>query len=162
MSTAPVDSGALTTFVYEEARLIDEKRFEQWYELFTDDAYYWMPLTRNQPDGANHTSLFYEDKLLLKVRIERLRSPRSFSQHQPSFCQHVLQAPALESTGPDGNSWTMRTPFMYMESQLDTQLVLAGVSRLHLVRLDGRLRISLKKVELVNCDAALPSIQLFP
>jgi len=56
----------------------------------------------------------------------------------------------------------MRTPFMYLESQLDTQLMLAGVSRLHLARLDGRLRIRLKKVELVNCDAALPSIQLFP
>jgi hypothetical protein len=40
--------------------------------------------------------------------------------------------------------------------------VLAGISRLHLVQLDGRLRIRLKKVELLNCDAALPSIQLFP
>jgi 3-phenylpropionate/cinnamic acid dioxygenase small subunit len=162
VSAIGVDQAALTSFVYEEARLIDEKRFEEWYELFTEDAYYWMPLTRNQPDGENYTSLFYEDKLLLRVRIERLRSPRSFSQHQPSFCQHVLQAPILEIVGADGASWTMRTPFMYLESQLDTQLVLAGVSRLHLVRLDGRLRIKLKKVELVNCDAALPTIQLFP
>ena len=63
---------------------------------------------------------------------------RSFSQHQPSFCQHVLQAPILEATATDGASWTMRTPFLYMESQLDTQLVLAGVSRLHLVRRDGQ------------------------
>ena len=43
-----------------------------------------------------------------------------------------------------------------------TVQVLAGVCRLHLVQLDGRLRIRLKKVELLNCDAALPSIQLFP
>ncbi len=162
MSATGVDPAVLTSFVYEEARLIDEKRFEEWYDLFTEDAYYWMPLTRSQPDAENHTSLFYEDKLLLRVRIERLRNPRSFSQHQPSFCQHVLQAPILEAAGSDGASWTMRTPFVYMESQLDTHLVLAGVSRLHLVRLDGRLRIKLKKVELVNCDAALPPIQLFP
>jgi 3-phenylpropionate/cinnamic acid dioxygenase small subunit len=121
-----------------------------------------MPLTRGQPDGENYTSLLYEDKLLLKVRIERLKNPHSFSQHQPSFCQHVLQTPLAESVGADGNSWVMRTPFTYVESQLDTQLLLAGVSWLHVVRLDGRLRIRLKKVELVNCDAALPSIQLFP
>ena len=108
MSAAGADPAVLSSFVYEEARLIDEKRFEEWYELFTEDAYYWMPLTRNQPDGENHTSLFYEDKLLLRVRIERLRSPRSFSQHQPSFCQHVLQAPILEAVGADGASWTMR------------------------------------------------------
>jgi 3-phenylpropionate/cinnamic acid dioxygenase small subunit len=121
-----------------------------------------MPLTRGQPDGEDHTSLFYEDKLLLSVRIERLKNPHSFSQHQPSFCQHVLQAPQLESAGADAASWVMRTPFTYVESQRDTQLVLAGVSWLHVVQLAGKLRIRLKKVELVNCDAALPSIQLFP
>ena len=65
----------LAEFIYREARLLDEKRFDAWYELFTDDARYWMPLTRGQPDGRTHTSLFYEDKLLLKVRIERLRHP---------------------------------------------------------------------------------------
>jgi 3-phenylpropionate/cinnamic acid dioxygenase small subunit len=160
--SAAADLASLTQFVYDEARLIDEKRFEEWYELFTDDAYYWMPLTRGQPDGDNHTSLLYEDKLLLRVRIDRLKNPHSFSQHQPSFCQHVLQAPQLESANRDGAGWVMRTPFLYLESQLDTQQVLAGISRLHLVQLDGRLRIRLKKVELLNCDAALPSIQLFP
>jgi 3-phenylpropionate/cinnamic acid dioxygenase small subunit len=158
---APVDDPALVQFVYDEARLIDEKRFDEWFELFTDDGRYWMPLTRGQPDGENHTSLYFEDKLLLRVRIERLKSPRSFSQHQPSFCQHVLQQPALESADAERNSWVLRTPFVYLESQLDTQVVLAGVSRLHLTRVDGRLRIRLKKVELLNCDAALPSIQLF-
>jgi 3-phenylpropionate/cinnamic acid dioxygenase small subunit len=155
-----VSEHELVRFVYDEVRLVDEKRFDEWYELFTDDAYYWMPLTRGQPDGENHTSLFYEDKLLLRVRIERLKNPHSFSQHQPSFCRHVLQAPQVESAA--GDAWVMRTPFAYVESQRDTQILLAGVSWLHLVRLKDRLRIRLKKVELVNCDAALPSIQLFP
>ncbi len=162
MSVARIDAAALASFVYEEARLLDEKRFDEWYELFTDDAYYWMPLTRGQPDGDNYTSLLYEDKLLLRIRIERLKSPHAFSQQPPSFSQHLLQAPLIESTGEDGRSWVMRTPFLYVESQLDNQLLLAGVCRLHLVQLDGRLRIRLKKVELVNCDAALPQIQLFP
>ncbi len=162
MSVTRMDAAALASFVYEEARLLDEKRFDEWYELFTDDAHYWMPLTRGQPDGDNHTSLLYEDKLLLRIRIERLKSPHAFSQQQPSFSQHLLQAPLIESTGEDGRSWVMRTPFLYVESQLDNQLLLAGVSRLHLLQLDGRVRIRLKKVELVNCDAALPQIQLFP
>jgi 3-phenylpropionate/cinnamic acid dioxygenase small subunit len=161
MSELP-DLAALTQFVYDEARLIDEKRFDDWYELFTEDAYYWMPLTRGQPDGDNHTSLFYEDKLLLRVRIERLKNPHSFSQNQPSFCQHILQAPQLESTEAGGNGWVMRTPFLYIESQLDTQQLLAGIARLHLVQRKGQLRIRLKKVEILNCDAALTSIQLFP
>jgi len=162
--TVPVASTAaeLEQFVYDEARLIDEKRFDEWYELFTDDARYWMPLTRGQPDGENHTSLFYEDKLLLRVRIERLKSPRSFSQHQPSWCQHVLQRPFIEDDGAATGRYRLRTPFVYVESRLDEQLVLGGIVSHRLRRESGVLKIELKKVEITNCDASLPSIQLFP
>jgi 3-phenylpropionate/cinnamic acid dioxygenase small subunit len=151
---------ALAEFVYHEARLLDEKRFDEWYGLLTEDVRYWMPLTRGQPNGELFTSLFYEDRLLLKVRIERLRHPNAFSQQQPSFCQHVLQQPGLESVDPVANHYVTRTPFLYVEAQLDQQLVLAGVTYHHLTVLDGGLRIRLKKIELVNCDAALPSIQM--
>src|ERR1700722_12719939 len=98
----------------------------EWLELLTRDVHYWMPLTRGPADGATFTSLFYEDHLLLKVRIERLRHPNAFSQQQPSFCQHVLQQPALEIAQPEANRYVVRTPFMYFEAQLDSQLVLAG------------------------------------
>jgi 3-phenylpropionate/cinnamic acid dioxygenase small subunit len=151
----------LTDFVYREARLIDEKRFEEWYELFTDDARYWMPLTRGQPQGETHTSLFYEDKLLLKVRIARLRTSNAFSQQQPSFCQHILQQPHVEEVDVDSGRFVVRTPFMYVEAQLDRQLILAAVAWHHLVCSEGSLRIRMKKIELLNRDAALPSIQLF-
>lgn len=159
-STRPSDA-QLVDFVYREARLIDEKRLDEWFELFTEDARYWMPLTRGQPDGETHTSLFYEDRLLLKVRIERMRSPNAFSQQPPSFCQHVLQHPQVQEAGEEANRYVMRTPFMYAESQLDHQVILAGVSWHHLICIGGALRIRLKKIELLNCDAALPSIQLF-
>ena len=157
---SPVTPATLADFVYREARLLDEKRFDEWYELFTDDARYWMPLTRGQTDAETHTSLFYEDKLLLKVRIERLKHPSAFSQQQPSFCQHVLQQPALESSDAAADSYVMRTPFIYVETQLDTQIMLAGVTHHHLIYANQELRIRLKKIELLNCDAALPSIQM--
>lgn len=160
-AAARQSASELADFVYREARLIDEKRFEEWYELFTADARYWMPLTRGQPEGEMHTSLFNEDKLLLKLRITRLRSPNAFSQQQPSFCQHVLQQPAVEVADAGASRFILRTPFMYVETQLDRQLVLAGVAWHHLTSIDGSLRIDMKKIELLNCDAALPSIQLF-
>lgn len=149
----------LRDFVYDEAQLIDEKRLDEWYELFTDDALYWMPLARAQRPDELHTSLFYEDKLLLKLRIERLKRPAAFSQHQPSFCQHVLQLPRLESASR-AELHIMRTPFVYFESQRDTQFSLAGVAYHHLTDENGRLRIRMKQIELLNRDAALPSIQM--
>jgi 3-phenylpropionate/cinnamic acid dioxygenase small subunit len=151
---------AAIELVYREARLLDEKRFDEWYGLFAADALYWMPLERDQPPGEAHTSLLYEDKLLLQVRIERLRHPNAFSQQQPSFSQHVLQQPALESGAPDAGQCVIRTPFLYVESQLDRQLLLAGVTYHHLISEEGGWRIQMKKVDLLNRDAALPSIQL--
>jgi len=155
------DDRTLIEFVYREARLIDEKRFDEWYGLYADDCCYWMPLTRGQPQSADHTSLFYEDKLLLKIRIERLRSAKSYSQAQPSWCQHVLQTPAVDSRDAERGIAVLRTPFMYTESQQDQQEIYAGVAWHHLKRAGGKIVIALKKIELLNCDAALPSIQLF-
>ena len=86
----------LIDFVVSEARLLDAKRFEQWNQLFTDDAFYWVPLMPDQEDGLNHTSHMYEDKLLRELRIERLKSPRVFSQQPPSRCHHLMQMPTVE------------------------------------------------------------------
>ena len=35
-------------FLYHEARLLDEQRYEEWLELFSDDATYWVPLEQGQ------------------------------------------------------------------------------------------------------------------
>lgn len=160
MSALPGDN-ELVEFVYNEARLIDEKRLEEWYELFTEDGLYWMPLGRHQTEGRTHTSLFYEDRLLLKVRIERLHSPNAFSQAEPSWCQHVLQAPRIESRDDVAGTCVLRTPFMYLEVQRDDQQVYAGVAWHHLTMRDGKLRMQMKRIDLLNRESALPSIQLF-
>lgn len=155
-----MNTAAAIELVYREARLIDEKRFDEWYDLFTEDGLYWMPLARDQPIGEDQTSLLYEDKLLLKVRIERLRHPNAFSQQQPSYCQHVLQQPAVESTGT--GLCVLRTPFLYVEAKFDRQLVLAGTAFHHLVQQPDGWKIRVKKIELLNREAALPSIELLP
>ncbi len=151
----------LVRFVYREARLIDEKRFDEWYDLYTDDAYYWVPLTPDQPNGLNHTSLAWEDKLLLKLRVERLKNPRSYSQHPVSRCLHVLQQPEIEMSDAGTGRWITRTQFMYLESRGDDQQTYGGHVLHTFVLRDGALRIQLKRVNLINCDAALPSIQMF-
>ena len=63
--TQAITDAAAIAFVYQEARTIDEKRFDDWYEMFAEDGLYWMPLARNQPDGRSHNSLFHEDRAQL-------------------------------------------------------------------------------------------------
>jgi 3-phenylpropionate/cinnamic acid dioxygenase small subunit len=145
-------------FIYQEARLLDEKRFDEWYELFTEDAYYWVPLVPGQTDPLAHNSLAYEDKLLLKLRIERLKQPSAYSQKPASRCLHVLQAPDVEKTA---SGFMARTPFIYTETRGDESQRYAATAWHTLVDFSGALRIRLKRVDILNADAALPSIQLF-
>ena len=151
----------LVRFVVREARLIDEKRFDEWYGLFAEDGYYWVPAAAGQTDPLNHNSLAYEDKLLLQLRIERLKSPLAYSQKPASRCHHLLQTPEVEKRDAERGEYLTRTQFIYTETRGDDSQRYAATAWHTLVWADGRLRIRLKRVDILNCDAALPSIQLF-
>jgi 3-phenylpropionate/cinnamic acid dioxygenase small subunit len=148
-------------FIYREARLLDEKRFDEWYELFTEDAYYWVPLSASQKDPLGHNSLAYEDKLLLKLRIERLKLPTAYSQKPASRCLHVMQMPEVEKADTAKGEYLARTPFLYTETRGDESQRYAATAWHTLVRSGEGLKIKLKRVDILNADAMLPSIQLF-
>lgn len=161
MTGHDVTERQLIDFVVGEARLLDEKRYDEWNALFTDDAIYWVPLVPGQPDGLDHTSHLYEDKLLRDLRIERLKSPRAFSQQPPTRSLHLLQTPSVEPVAQVGEH-LVRTVFQYTESQGDEMNTFVGVCRHRLVvDAQGALRIRQKRVDLINSDAALPAVQLF-
>jgi 3-phenylpropionate/cinnamic acid dioxygenase small subunit len=148
-------------FVAHEARLLDERRHDEWLALFADDGRYWVPLRgAAQHESAAVNALADEDLLLLKLRVERLKSARAHSQHPPSRCQHVLQASTLTLDEPD--RCELRTPFLYIESRGERQLTLAGTTEHRLVRVGRDWRIRLKRVNLLDAGTALPAIQLFP
>lgn len=156
--TTPQD---LIDFVVREARLLDAKRFDDWNALFANDGIYWIPLSPEQEDGINHTSHMYEDKLLRDLRIERLKSPRAFSQQPPSRCHHLLQTPTVEEFDEAGNRYVVRSEFHYTEMQGDETQMYVGTCFHHLAVSEGALKITLKRVNLLNSDAALPAVQLF-
>lgn len=151
----------LVDFVVAEARLLDELRFEDWLALFADDGVYWMPLERGQTDARLHASLMHEDKLLLQVRVERLRGARTYSQQPASRCHHLLQLPTVESRDEVAGVYVTRCAFHYVETRRDEQTLYAGWATHTLVATSDGLRIRLKRVDLVNSDAAFGNMQLF-
>ena len=159
-NAVPTDQ-ELIDFVVREARLIDQQRFDEWLDMYADDAFYWMPLEWNQTDPRLTCSLMYEDKLLLSIRVERLKGARTFSQKPKSRCHHVLQTPQVDSRDAAANSYVTWTPIHYVETRLDEQALYAAWVTHHLSVEDGKLKIKLKRVDLINCDAAFGNIQLF-
>jgi 3-phenylpropionate/cinnamic acid dioxygenase small subunit len=157
---APTDQ-ELIDFVIREARLIDMHRLDEWLDLFAKDGIYWMPLEWGQTDPRLTASLMYEDKMLLTIRIERLKGNRTFSQKPRSRCHHVLQTPQIDQRDETNNKYVVWTPMHYVETRNDDQQLYAAWATHTLTVVDGKLKIRLKRVDVVNCDAAFGNIQLF-
>ena len=168
MDTRERDVAEAQDLVVTEAALLDAGRFDEWLALFSDDARYWVPLLgASQADPFSHNSLAYEDRLLLQLRVDRLKDPRAHSQHPRSRSQHILQRSVVEDAGPAASqgapaaALTLRTPFVYVESRGDAQVLLAGSCRHELVRSTSGWAIRQKRVDLLDASRALPAIQLF-
>lgn len=149
-------------FVYAEARMLDEGRYDEWLALWLEDGHYWMPLDWQQTDPHLVTSLLYEDHFMLKLRVERLNGARTFSQKPKSRCHHVIQRPFVDEADEEAGRWVTNTSMHYVETRLDEQILLALTATHELRAIDGRLRIANKRVDILNCDAAFGNIQLLP
>lgn len=161
-------------FVLDEARLLNDARYDDWLALFAPDGHYWVPLAGDrQPDPFVHASIAYEDRLLLATRIRRLQGPRAHSLEPGVRGLHVLQQPRVEtaSGNTDGNGdgngdedtgWQVYTPFLYIEVCGAHRSTLAGTWRHRLRNTSSGLQIVLKRTDLVNASFAHEAIQLFP
>jgi 3-phenylpropionate/cinnamic acid dioxygenase small subunit len=157
------DKNELVDFVYMEASLLDDERYQEWLALFAEDGRYWVPLHGARQEATEkRNSIADEDRMLLSLRIERLRAGLAHSQQPRSSMQHVLQQPTVLQVREAEGSATLRTPFVYAESRGDEMITLHGHYIHELVRVQDRLRIALKRVNLVNAASRLPMIQLFP
>ena len=58
---------------------------------------------------------------LLRIRVERLKGNRTFSQKPKSRCHHVLQMPQIERRDEAANEYVTWTPMHYVETRLDEQ-----------------------------------------
>jgi 3-phenylpropionate/cinnamic acid dioxygenase small subunit len=152
----------LIDFVYDEARMLDEGRYDEWLALWLPDGHYWMPLDWQQEDPHLVTSLLYEDQFMLKLRVERLNGARTFSQKPKSRCHHVLQRPFVDEMDAEAGRYRTTTQMHYVETRLDEQQLLALTARHEIAAVDGQLRIANKRVDILNCDAAFGNIQLLP
>ena len=151
----------LVKFVIREARMLDEQEYDTWLDLFAEDGIYWMPLEVGQTEEKLTTSLMYEDLLLLRTRVQRLSGKRTFSQKPKSRCQHLLQTPIVDKMDTPNNDYQVFTPFHYVEVRNDEKELYAGWMKHSLAIENEKLKIKLKRVDLVNCDAPHRNIQLF-
>src|SRR5215210_3909952 len=90
------ESARCEQFLLHEARLLDDARFDEWLALFTEDAWYWVPVEPDQKNPYDTVSLIYDDRRLLETRVRRLASPRIYSQEPRSRTSRIVANVTLE------------------------------------------------------------------
>src|SRR5580698_1043636 len=149
---------ALEDFIFHEARLLDARRFRDWTALFADDGTYWVPAVPDQKSPLDQASLFYDDRDLMKTRIDRLEHPRIHVQTPPSRTAHLIGNVVIEETDSAKSEYVVGSTVIMVEYRDDTQRVFAGRQH-HRLRRDGSsFRIVQKRVDLINCDSAFDAM----
>lgn len=140
-----------------EARLLDERRFEEWLELFTDDCRYWLPMG-DEPDPARTVSLLYDDRLRMRLRIGRLQGKYAFSQEPPSrTCRTLTGLEFREACEPGVDLIVLGVSTIFtVRSEMAESVV--GRCQFHLRRVEDDWRIALKRVDLLTRDRALHNL----
>ncbi len=149
----------ISAFLFHEARLLDQRRWHDWLELFAEGGMYWVPLVHGQTDPINHASLFYEDALLREVRARRLEEKRAWSQQPVTQAARILGNVML--LPEDDGDIVVASTFHMLEWRRRDQRMLGGHTTHRLRRTAHGLRIVLKRVDLINCDDVQDTLETF-
>ena len=114
-------------FLFREAAMLDERRYEDWLELLTDDVHYWMPIRRTttarevdkeftQPGGM---AFFDDDRTTLQMRVSRLMVGRAWAEDPPSRTRRLITN--LRITGADGDEISVSLNFQLYRTRLNSE-----------------------------------------
>jgi 3-phenylpropionate/cinnamic acid dioxygenase small subunit len=146
----------VTQFIYREARLQDEHRYDSWEQLWTEDGLYWVPANGEGGDPDQEMSIIYDNRSRIALRVRQFYTGKRFSQTPQSRLRRLVSN--VEVLADDGREIRAGANAMVFESQTRGDTVWASRNEYTLRRENGELRMARKKVVLVNNNTALYSM----
>jgi 3-phenylpropionate/cinnamic acid dioxygenase small subunit len=146
--------GAVTAFLYREARLQDEHQYEAWEKLWTDDGVYWVPANGANIDPERQMSIIYDNRSRIALRVRQLMTGKHFTQTPQSNLRRLVSNIELMDE-QSGDDISVASNSLIFESSLRDDTLWAARNEFRLRHVDGELRMAYKKVVLVNNDKAI-------
>jgi biphenyl 2,3-dioxygenase beta subunit len=114
-------------FYYDEAALLDAHRYEDWLDLFTDDAHYFMPIRRTRTQRERDKEFtqpgemaFFDDtKQLLAGRIIKLKTGKAWAEDPPSRTRHLITN--VRIVKDDGHTLEVESNFHLYRTRLNSE-----------------------------------------
>ncbi|MDD5174856.1 MAG: aromatic-ring-hydroxylating dioxygenase subunit beta [Sterolibacterium sp.] len=143
----------VTRFIYREARLQDDHEYDAWEALWADDGVYLIPANGEGGDPEQEMSLVYDNRSRIALRIRQLHTGKRHTQAPRSrLCRIVSNIELLEC---EGDTIRVTANAVVYESNARGETVWPSRNEYLLRRVGGELRMSLKKVVLINNDKPL-------
>jgi 3-phenylpropionate/cinnamic acid dioxygenase small subunit len=131
----------LMQFYIREAWLLDERKFKEWLDLFTDDVLYFVPRRKNvlrreahrEVTALGDLAILEEDKSYLEMRVARLETGMAWAEDPPSRTRHLIGN--LEAAPLENGAVEARTAFLVYRSHLETDHQLLSGCREDVLRM---------------------------
>jgi 3-phenylpropionate/cinnamic acid dioxygenase small subunit len=149
----------LEDFLYHEAELLDERRYEAWLELLADDVRYWMPMRRNVRFGelereftreGQDINWFDEGKETLTRRVQQILTGVHWAEEPLSRICHMVSNIQLLRVSPsalDPAEAAVKCRFLIYRNRVETETdILVGKREDVLRRVNGQWNIAQRKV----------------
>ena len=115
-------------FLYEEAALLDARRYRDWLALLADDIHYWMPIRRTvtladidrEFTKQGDMAFFDDDRELLEMRVKKLEAGSAWSEDPPSRSRHFVTN--VRVTGIEGDEVTVDVCFHLHRTRLESEV----------------------------------------
>lgn len=150
----------IVAFLFREARLADESRYDEWELLVDEQMLYWVPGAHSDPDPDRTVSLIADNRSRLHNRILQLKTGRRLAQQPVSPMRRLLGNIELERmSSNEVRAFCNFTLHEYRVQSLHRVRVWAGRYEYHLrEKPDGSLRMFCKRVDLIDVAGAVPSL----
>ena len=132
--------GEIVEFLYREAEFLDDNRFGEWLNLFTEDTHYVMPVRTTQfrakGDGFQDVAFFEENYVSLRTRVKRLDTNFAWAETPPSRTRHFISNILAEPAEKPGEI-AVRSNFFVTRTRSDQGYQFFTGQRRDLLRRSG-------------------------
>ncbi len=144
---------AVRDFLFKEARLLDDRRWEEWLDCYSPDVVYWMPCWDDEDklteDPQTEISLiYYPNRSGLEDRVFRIKTERSGATMPEPRTTHMLSG--IEILNESEGALEVRYNFHTLSHRYKSTNEFFGVIFVTLSGAGGAFRITRKKIVLNN------------
>jgi len=156
-------------FLFREARLLDEERYQEWLGLMTEDIRYWMPgiQARYRKDkkprlDPKRMAYFDDDLLNLRRRVTRFLSATAWAEDPPTRSCHIVSNVEVELTGRE-NEYRVYSTIVNCRGRNEAEEYWLAGRRTDMLRRvgDGTLRLASRQIVITESVLLAKNLNVF-